>query len=77
MGQTINVRVHLTETAEGLAALRDAMGKFNGAVLLGALNKLPAPISEKREYLEGLQGTAPWANNNEEDGHGEEREAAG
>lgn len=77
MAQTINVRVHLPETAEGLEALREAMARFNGAVLIGALNKLPAPIGEKRAYLEGLQGAAPWANNSKEDGHGEEGKAAG
>lgn len=77
MAQTINVRVHLPETAEGLEVLREAMAKFNGMLLVGALNKLPAPISEKRAYLEGLQGVAPWANNSKEDEYGKEGKAAG
>lgn len=63
----IPVQVNLPQTPEGMAALRAAMARFNGSVLTGALNKLPAPIGEKRTYLEGLKGTAPWANNSEED----------
>lgn len=75
MAQThINVRMHLPTTAEGTADLREAMARFKAGVLVGALNKLPAPIGEKKAYLAGLNGETPWSNKRQEGNeHGKEK----
>ena len=74
----IGVRIHLPQTPEGMAAFTAAMARFNGGVLVGALNKLHAPLEEKKAYLAGLHGAAPWSKNEQEETeNGKEKMAAG
>lgn len=49
-------------------------------MLVGAINKLRAPLEEKKAYLAGLHGAAPWSKNEQEEsdnGKEKERMAAG
>lgn len=76
--QPIGVQIHLPQTPEGMAAFTAAMARFNGGVLVDALNKLRAPLEEKKAYLAGLHGAAPWSKKElEGNDNGKEKMAAG
>lgn len=60
MKKSIKATVNLPTTAEGMEIFRAAMAQANTLLLVGALNKVDAPITVKKAYIESLHGHAPW-----------------
>lgn len=60
MKKDIKVKVNMPTTAEGMEIFRAAMAQANTLLLVGALNKVDAPLHEKKAYIASLGGHAPW-----------------
>lgn len=56
----IKVTVNLPTTEEGWKTFLAAMAEANTLLLVGALNKVDAPLAAKKAYYESLNGHAPW-----------------
>lgn len=56
----IKVTVNLPTTEEGWKTFLAAMAEANTLLLVGALNKVDAPLAEKKAYIASLGGHAPW-----------------
>lgn len=61
MAKEIKVRLHMPETAEGMAALAQRMTEANSGMLADLLNNSGASWAQKQEYLQSLNGRVPWA----------------
>lgn len=57
----IGVTVNLPTTAEGMAALREAIMEMNGQLIACGLRRVDAPAAAKLEYIKSLNGVVPWA----------------
>lgn len=57
----IGVILNLPDTPEGMERFNQAMDNFNSRLVAYVLNKYPIPRSQKRAYIESLNGIPPWA----------------
>lgn len=70
--KTMGVKMNLPTTPEGWDAFRRAMAEANTTLLVGALNKMDAPVEQKRAYIRSLNGHAPWGHTHRRDSNAKE-----